>query len=184
MDVVTVPRIEGALLFKPSPHTDERGFFCRTFDADVVRGAGLDPDAFVQHSLSRSVRGVVRGMHVRSGDGEAKLVRCSYGAIFDVVVDLRPASPTYRNWESFDLTDESQVTLYVPAGCAHGFQALTDPADVSYRIDREHDPSQDVAIAHDDPELAIPWPLPVTAMSDRDRRAARLSSAVSPNKSL
>ena len=72
-------------------------------------------------------------MHIRRGDGEAKLVRCSYGAIFDVVVDLRPASPTYRNWESFELRDDEQVSLYVPAGCAHGFQALTDPADVSYR---------------------------------------------------
>jgi dTDP-4-dehydrorhamnose 3,5-epimerase len=178
VDVVPVPRIEGALLFKPSPHVDERGFFCRTFDADVVRGAGLDPDAFVQHSLSRSVRGVVRGMHVRSGDGEAKLVRCSYGAIFDVVVDLRPASPTYRNCESFDLSDESQVTLYVPAGCAHGFQALAATTDVAYMIDRRHDPSEDVSIAFDDPDLAIPWPLPVTFMSSRDRIGQPLSDAV------
>ena len=81
----------------------------------MVRAAGLDPAAFVQHSLSRSVRGVVRGLHVRRGDGEAKLVRCSYGAIFDVIVDLRPASPTYRNWESFELRDDEQVTLYVQA---------------------------------------------------------------------
>ena len=90
MDVSPVPRIDGALLLRPTPHVDERGFFCRTFDADVLRTAGIDPAAFVQHSLSRSVRGVVRGLHVRRGDGEAKLVRCSYGAIFDVVVDLRP----------------------------------------------------------------------------------------------
>ena len=117
-----------------------------------IRAAGLDPAAFVQHSLSRSVRGVVRGMHVRRGDGEAKLVRCSYGAIFDVVVDLRPASPTYRNWESFELRDDEQVTLYVPAGCAHGFQALTDPADVSYMIDRAARPAEDVSIAFDDPD--------------------------------
>src|SRR4249920_536575 len=102
MEVSRVPRITGALTFRPVPHPDERGFFCRTFDADVLRTAGLDPAAFVQHSLSRSVRGVVRGLHVRRGDGEAKLVRCSYGAIFDVVVDLRPASPTHGNWESFN----------------------------------------------------------------------------------
>ena len=177
MDVSLVPRIAGALLFRPVPHRDERGFFCRTFDADVVRTAGLDPDAFVQHSLSRSVRGVVRGLHVRRGDGEAKLVRCSYGAIFDVIVDLRPASPTYGNWESFELGDETQLTLYVPAGCAHGFQALTNPADVSYRIDRRHDPSEDVSIAFDDPELAIPWPLPVTHRSQRDRQAPLLAAA-------
>ena len=177
MDVSPVPRIDGALLFRPSPHVDERGFFCRTFDADVVRAAGLDPAAFIQHSLSRSVRGVVRGLHVRRGTGEAKLVRCSSGAIFDVVVDLRPASPTYRNWESFELRDDEQVTLYVPAGCAHGFQALTDTADVSYMIDRAHDPAEDVSIAFDDPDLAIPWPLPVTIMSSRDRLAPPLADA-------
>ena len=156
---------------------DERGFFCRTFDADVIRAAGIDPAAFIQHSLSRSVRGVVRGLHVRRGGGEAKLVRCSFGAIFDVIVDLRPTSPTYRNWESFELRDDQQMTLYVPAGCGHGFQALTDTADVSYMIDRAHDPSEDVSIAFDDPGLAIPWPLPVTVMSSRDRLAPQLADA-------
>ena len=178
MDVRSVPRIAGAVLFTPIPHADERGFFCRTFDADVMHAARIDPAAFVQHSLSRSARGVVRGLHVRRGDGEAKLVRCSYGAIFDVIVDLRPVSPTYRNWESFELRDDEQASLYVPAGCAHGFQALTDPADVSYRIDRPHDPAEDVSIAFDDPELAIPWPLPVTTMSRRDQRALALADAM------
>ncbi len=177
MNVEPVARIAGAMLFRPSPHVDERGFFCRTFDAAVMRSAGLDPAGFAQDSLSRSARGVVRGLHVRRGDGEAKLVRCSYGAIFDVVVDLRPASPTYRNWESFELRDDEQVSLYVPAGCAHGFQARTDPADVSYRIDRPHDPAEDVSIAFDDPELAIPWPLPVATMSQRDRQAGTLAAA-------
>lgn len=177
MDVIQVPRITGALLFLPTPHVDERGFFCRTFDREVVVAAGLDPDAFVQDSISRSVRGVVRGMHVRSGAGEAKLVRCSSGAVLDVVVDLRPDSPTYGNTEYFDLTGENQVTVYVPAGCAHGFQALTDPADVSYRIDRAHDPKEDVSIAFDDPGLGIEWPLPVTLMSERDKAAASLAEA-------
>lgn len=178
MDVCPVPRIVGALLFRPTPHADERGFFSRTFDAEVTRRAGIDPAGFAQDSLSRSARGVIRGMHLRRGDGEAKLVRCSYGAIFDVVVDLRPASPTYRNWESFDLRDSEQVSLYIPAGCAHGFQALTNPADVSYRIDRPHNPAEDVSIAFDDPELAIPWPLPVTMMSQRDRGAPSLATAM------
>ena len=181
MDVIQVPRITGALLFLPTPHVDERGFFCRTFDADVVRSVGLDPDAFIQDSLSRSVRGVLRGLHLRSGAGEAKLVRCSYGKIFDVVVDLRPDSPTYRNVATFELSDETQVSLYIPAGCAHGFQALTDTADTSYRIDRPHDPAEDVTIAFDDPELAIPWPLPVTSMSQRDREAPSLAKVL-PHK--
>ena len=178
MDVCHVPRIAGALLFKPTPYLDQRGFFCRTFDAEVVRAAGIDPCAFVQHSLSRSKRGVIRGLHVRRGKGEAKLVRCSYGAVFDVVVDLRSTSPTFRSWEGFDLRDEEQVSLYVPAGCAHGFQAITEIADVAYGIDRAHDPAEDVSIAFDDPELAIGWPLPVTAMSERDRQAAPLAAAI------
>jgi dTDP-4-dehydrorhamnose 3,5-epimerase len=177
VEVIPVPGITGAVLFRPTPHADERGFFCRTFDASVVRAAGIDPDGFAQDSLSRSMRGVVRGMHIRRGAGESKLVRCSYGAVWDVVVDLRPQSPTYGNWESFDLRDDEQVTLYVPAGCAHGFQALTGPADVSYRIDRPHDPAEDVSIAFDDPELAIPWPLPVTVMSRRDKDAPSLAAA-------
>jgi dTDP-4-dehydrorhamnose 3,5-epimerase len=174
---IPVPRITGAFVFRPEPHTDERGFFSRTFDADVGREAGIDPDGFAQDSQSRSRRGVIRGMHLRRGAGEAKLVRCSYGAVFDVIVDLRPGSSTYGNWESFELRDTEQVSLYVPAGCAHGFQALTEPADVCYRIDRPHDPAEDVSIAFDDPELAIPWPLPVTLMSDRDRAAEPLAAA-------
>src|SRR6202021_1211940 len=177
VDVSSASRIDGALLFRPEPHVDERGFFCRTFDAEVVRAAGLDPAAFIHHSQSRSVRGVVRGLHVRRGDGEAKLVRCASGAIFDVVVDLRPASPTYRNWESFELRDDTQVSLYVPVGCAHGFQALTEIADVSYMIDRAHDPSEAVSIAFDDPDLATPWPLPVTMTSSRDRLTPPLAKA-------
>jgi dTDP-4-dehydrorhamnose 3,5-epimerase len=176
--VTVVERVADALLFQPTPHVDERGFFSRTFDADVAREAGLDPCGFVQDSLSRSARGVVRGLHLRGGAGEAKLVRCSYGAIFDVIIDLRPASPTYRQWESFDLRDTAQASLYIPAGCAHGFQALTEPADVSYRIDRAHDPAEDISIIFNDPELAIPWPLPVTAMSPRDLAALPLTAAM------
>jgi dTDP-4-dehydrorhamnose 3,5-epimerase len=178
MKAVPVPEIVGAFLFEPTPHVDQRGFFSRTFDADVARSVCIDPDGFAQDSLSRSRKGVVRGMHLRAGRGEAKLVRCSYGRIFDVVVDLRRGSSTYRNMRFFDLSGDTQATLYVPAGCAHGFQALTDPADVSYRIDRPHDPTEDVSIAFDDPDLAIPWPLPVAFVSDRDRQAPPLADAV------
>ncbi|MEN8651550.1 dTDP-4-dehydrorhamnose 3,5-epimerase family protein [Streptomyces sp. 21So2-11] len=178
MKATGIPAIVGAYLFEPTPYADERGFFCRTFDADVVRSVGLDPGTFIQDSVSRSARGVLRGLHLRSGAGEAKLVRCSYGRVFDVVVDLRTDSPTYRNRAFFELSDETQATLYVPAGCGHGFQALTETADVSYRIDRPHDPAEDVTIAFDDPELAIPWPLPVTSMSQRDREAPRFAEVL------
>jgi dTDP-4-dehydrorhamnose 3,5-epimerase len=173
MEATTVS-IPGLILFTPRPHIDHRGFFSRTFDAQVARRAGIDPTAFVQDSMSRSAKGVVRGLHVRVGSGESKLVRCSAGAIYDVVVDLRPSSPTYRRWLSFHLDGDNQRSLYIPAGCAHGFQALSEPADTAYRIDREHDPSEDLTIAHDDPELAVPWPLPVGLMSDSDRMARPL----------
>ncbi|WP_037313968.1 dTDP-4-dehydrorhamnose 3,5-epimerase family protein [Amycolatopsis orientalis] len=178
MKAIPVPAIAGAYLFEPTPHVDERGFFSRTFDADVVRSVGIDPDGFPQDSVSRSRKGVLRGMHLRSGLGEAKLVRCSWGAVFDVVVDLRPDSPTYLGKETFELTGDTQVSVYIPAGCAHGFQALTEYADVSYRIDRAHDPAEDVAIAYDDPDLAISWPLPVAFVSARDRQALSLSEAL------
>jgi len=173
MEATTVS-IPGLIVFTPQPHIDRRGFFSRTFDTQVASSAGIDPAAFVQDSMSRSARGVIRGLHVRLGVGENKLVRCSAGAIFDVVVDLRPSSPTFRRWLSFDLNGDNQRSLYIPAGCAHGFQALTEPADTAYRIDREHDPSEDLTIAYDDPELAVPWPLPVTVMSDSDQMARPL----------
>jgi len=176
--VTRVPLIDGALLFQPTPHADERGFFSRTFDAAIAERAGLVPAGFLQDSLSRSRRGVIRGLHLRGGAGEAKLIRCSYGAIFDVIVDLRPDSLTFRNWESFELRGTEQTSLYIPSGCAHGFQALTEPADVSYRIDRAHDPAEDIAIAFDDAELGIPWPLPVGIMSQRDRCAQPLSAVL------
>jgi dTDP-4-dehydrorhamnose 3,5-epimerase len=184
MKAIPVAGVAGAYLFEPVPHVDERGFFCRTFDREVARSVGIDPDGFAQDSLSRSRRGVVRGMHLRAGVGEAKLVRCSSGVVFDVIVDLRPGSPTFRNRETFELSGQTQVTLYVPAGCAHGFQSLTEPADVSYRIDRPHDPAEDVAIAFDDPELAIEWPLPATLLSARDMAAPSLAEAMSLSRSM
>jgi dTDP-4-dehydrorhamnose 3,5-epimerase len=174
VDVLT-SSIAGLLVFVPRPYRDNRGLFSRTYDADIARRHGVDLGAFAQDSMSRSARGVIRGLHLRSGDGESKLVRCSYGEIFDVVVDLRPQSPTFLQQESFRLRDEECQSIYIPAGCLHGFQALTDPADVAYRIDRPHDPSEDVAIAFDDPDLAIPWPLPPKLISDRDARAKPLA---------
>ncbi|MFL6143618.1 MAG: dTDP-4-dehydrorhamnose 3,5-epimerase family protein [Labedaea sp.] len=163
--------LDGALLFVPTPHRDDRGLFTRTFDAAVARAAGLDPNAFVQDSQSRSRQGTIRGLHGRAGHGEAKLVRCARGAVHDVLVDARPGSPTFGKHIAVRLDDENFSHLYVPPGLLHGFQALTEQADVCYRIDREHDPGEDLAVRHDDPELAIGWPLPVTAISGRDAAA-------------
>lgn len=163
--------LDGVLLLRPEPHRDDRGLFTRTFDATAARAAGLDPTSFVQDSQSRSHRGVVRGLHGRAGVGEAKLVRCAHGAVHDVLVDARPSSSTFGEHRAFRLDDTDFVHLYVPAGLLHGFQALTSTADVCYRIDREHDPAEDLAVRYDDPDLAIEWPLPVSILSARDAAA-------------
>ncbi|GAB2531049.1 dTDP-4-dehydrorhamnose 3,5-epimerase [Nocardia heshunensis] len=162
------------LLLTPQPHRDDRGLFTRTFDAeefDAHLGTPGTSASFVQDSQSRSGRGVVRGMHGRSGRGEAKLVRCAHGAVHDVLVDIRPESPTFGVQQAFLLDDTDFRHLYVPPGFLHGFQALTEVADVCYRIDRPHDPAEDLGVAYDDPELAIAWPQPVTVVSARDAGA-------------
>lgn len=163
--------LPGLLRLVPTPHRDERGLFTRTFDADVAREAGIDPDSFVQDSQSRSVQGVVRGLHGRVGGGEAKLVRVSHGTVLDVVVDARPDSPTFGRVETFVLDDVGFEALYLPRGVLHGHQTLTATADVCYRIDAPHDPAEDVAVHHLDPDLAIAWPQEVTLVSAKDQAA-------------
>jgi dTDP-4-dehydrorhamnose 3,5-epimerase len=166
--------LAGVVTLVPEPFRDERGLFTRTFDAEIFDGWIGVPGAaatFGQDSQSRSARGVIRGMHGRSGRGEAKLVRCAHGAVYDVLVDARPGSPTFGRQEAFRLDDTDFRHLYVPPGLLHGFQALTDIADVCYRIDRPHEPAEDLGVAYDDPDLAIAWPLPVDVVSARDAAA-------------
>ncbi|WP_420749495.1 dTDP-4-dehydrorhamnose 3,5-epimerase [Rhodococcus sp. O3] len=166
--------LSDVLVLVPQPARDDRGFFTRTFDAaifDEYLGRPGTAASFVQDSQSRSGRGVVRGMHGRAGRGEAKLVRCAHGAIHDVLVDIRPNSPTFGTKQTFVLDDDEFRHLYVPPGFLHGFQALTPTADVCYRIDRPHDPAEDLAVAYDDADLAIEWPLSVTVVSPRDANA-------------
>lgn len=152
-------------------HEDDRGWFVRTFDVEVAARVGVDARRFLQDSQSRSRRGVIRGMHGRAGAGEAKLVRCARGAVLDVLVDARPGSPSFGRSATFRLDDEGGRHLHVPPGFLHGFQVLTEWADVCYRIDREHDPAEDLAVRYDDPDLAIDWPLPVSSVSARDAAA-------------
>ncbi|NNG38548.1 dTDP-4-dehydrorhamnose 3,5-epimerase [Flexivirga sp. ID2601S] len=170
MDIEQAP-IPGVLVFRPQPHRDDRGFFTRTFDADIAAAHGLDATGFVQDSQSRSSRGAVRGLHGRAGRGESKLVRCAHGAVLDVLVDVRPGSETFGTVLTVRLDDVDFAHVYVPAGLLHGFQVLSETADVCYRIDRPHDPSEDLGVRYDDPELAIDWPLPVAQLSERDRAA-------------
>ena len=189
---IETSRLAGVITFVPRPHHDDRGFFTRTFDAEIFdewamgagpwasEATGKTPTAagFMQDSQSRSTRGVIRGMHGRGGAGEAKLVRCAHGAVHDVLVDARPQSPTFGRHEAFLLDDLSFRHLYVPPGMLHGFQALTDVADVCYRIDRPHDPAEDIAVAYDDPDLGIGWPLPPTLLSPRDAAAGSWAELV------
>lgn len=162
----------GSYLEIPEVHRDERGFMCCTSEA-------LEGERPVRRYLTaRSAARVIRGLHFLPA-GESKLVRCVAGSVFDVVVDLRADSPSYLSWQSVELDGDSQCSVYVPAGCAHGYQALEDGTVISYHIDRDFAPGADQVLAFDDPELGILWPLEPGAMSDRDLEGMPLRMAAS-----
>ena len=162
--------LEGAWLIGLEPASDDRGFFARTFCMREFAEHGLET-GFVQHSASYSTRrGTVRGMHFqRAPAAEVKLVNCVRGAIYDVIVDLRKRSLTYRCWQGFELSAENRRRLYIPAGYAHGFQTLSDDAEVEYLISEFYAPQSASGVRYDDPAFAISWPLSVASISDKDR---------------
>jgi dTDP-4-dehydrorhamnose 3,5-epimerase len=170
-------RIQGLVALEPRLHPDERGFFVETYRRSWHAELGIEEDLeFVQDNHSRSVRGVVRGLHLQVGAGVGKLVRCARGRIVDVGVDLRRGSPTYGQWEAVELDDESSRALYLPVGFAHGFCALSEVADVIYKQTAYYDPELERAIAWNDPDIAVRWPLPEAdlSVSERDAAAPRL----------
>ena len=160
----------GAWLIEPVPARDSRGFFARTFCAREFADHGLTT-RFVQNSTSQSLaKGTLRGMHFqRAPHAEAKVVSCLKGAVWDVIVDLRPDSPTYCRWQGFELTAENCRQLYIPEGFAHGFQTLCDQAEVGYLISEFYEPSAAGGVRYNDPAFAIEWPLPLTVISEKDR---------------
>jgi dTDP-4-dehydrorhamnose 3,5-epimerase len=168
-------RLEGPLLLAPPVFGDERGFFCETYRRSTLMELGVQEE-MVQDNHSRSRRGVVRGMHFSIGPGAAKLVRCGRGAIFDVLVDIRRGSPTFGEWEGYELTDENMHVLYAPVGFAHGFCVVSETADVLYKQDAYYTPPTDRGFKYDDPDVAIAWPLPVDELvpSQRDLDAPLL----------
>jgi dTDP-4-dehydrorhamnose 3,5-epimerase len=167
-------RLEGPLLLEPDARGDARGFFLESYRANVWAEHGVG-ETFVQDNHSRSARGVLRGMHLSVGDGQAKLVRCARGLILDVVVDIRRDSPTYGEWESFELDDERAHQLYIPIGFAHGFCVRSDLADVTYKCSTYYDPAIERGFHYDDPDVAIEWPRDMPLLvSDRDREAPML----------
>jgi len=159
-----------AWLIELQPARDERGFFARTFCAEEFALHGLEI-GFPQHSTSFSSRcGTLRGMHFnREPHSEAKVVRCVRGRIWDVIIDIRPHSPTFGLWQGFDLSMENGRQLYVPKGFAHGYQTLTDNVEVNYMISAPYVPEAASGIRYDDRSLDIAWPLPISVISDRDR---------------
>ena len=170
--------LPGLVILEPNVYADERGFFCETYRQEWHAEVGIPPEAeFIQENHSRSMRGVVRGMHFHIGPGVAKLVRCARGRILDVAVDLRRGSPTHGQWEGGELDDVSMRELYVPVGFAHGFCVLSDVADVLYRQTAYYDPGLERGIAWDDPDIGIQWPLPEGELivSARDAAAPRLA---------
>jgi dTDP-4-dehydrorhamnose 3,5-epimerase len=168
--------IPGLLTIRPHPVSDDRGWFMRSFSAEEYATAGIYQSALVQENHSRSRYGVLRGLHTRAELSEAKLVRAARGRVFDVAVDLRPGSPTFLQWRGFVLDDEEHLQVRIPAGCAHGFQVLSEAADVCYKVDAPYDGSLDVSIAWNEPAFAITWPLGNPVLSERDRNAPPLSA--------
>jgi dTDP-4-dehydrorhamnose 3,5-epimerase len=164
--------IEDLALVEPDVHGDERGFLVETFRKQELADLGIDAD-FVQDNHSRSRGPVLRGIHLQKG--QAKLVRCPRGRIWDVAVDLRPDSPTYRRWEGHELDGEAHRQLFVPAGFGHGFCLLTEEADVLYRLSSYYDPELEMGVAWNDPEIGIEWPIEEPMLSERDRNAPSLA---------
>lgn len=162
--------VEGAFLVEPEPARDDRGFFARTWDRAEFAARGLDP-RLEQCSISfNETKGTLRGLHHQvSPHEEAKLVRCTMGAVWDVVLDLRPDSPSYLKWHAEELTPRNRAMMYVPPGCAHGFQTLEDASEVLYLISTPHVPAAARGVRWDDPSFGIGWPMAPTRMSERDR---------------
>jgi dTDP-4-dehydrorhamnose 3,5-epimerase len=169
--------LAGACLVEPEPAQDERGFFARTYCSDEFARHGLDT-RLAQCSISYNRRrGTLRGMHYQiAPHEETKLVRCTRGAIFDVIVDLRSGSPTCKRWFGAQLSDENRKAMYVPEGFAHGFLTLTDAAEVFYQISVPQEPASAHGFRWDDPSVAIAWPEAPAIISTRDRQLPLLAA--------
>jgi dTDP-4-dehydrorhamnose 3,5-epimerase len=164
-----VTAVDGAYVVEPERASDERGFFARTFDAAAFAERGLDPAVAECSVAYNRARGTLRGLHYqRAPHEEAKLVRCTRGAAFDVAVDLRAGSATYLRWAAAELTAENGNGFYIPAGCAHGYLTLTDDCELHYQISTAYVPAAAAGIRWDDPSVGIEWPAAPRVISERD----------------
>jgi dTDP-4-dehydrorhamnose 3,5-epimerase len=168
--IFTETKLKGAFIIDLDRKTDERGFFARAFCQQEFREHGLK-SVIAQANLALSVtKGTLRGMHFQYPPAaESKLVRCSRGALLDIIVDLRPESPTYLEHISVELSEDNMTALYVPERFAHGFQALRDNTVTSYQMGEFYKPNAESGLRYDDPRLALKWPLPVSVISPKDQ---------------
>ena len=163
--------LPGVLIVEPTVFRDPRGFFLETYAANKYRDAGIDVP-FVQDNHSRSVRGTLRGLHAQVPRAQGKLVRVVRGEIFDVAVDIRHGSPTFKKWAGVALSAENHREVYVPPGFAHGFCVTSDVAEVIYQATAEYAPESEAGLMWNDPALGIEWPIDTPILSERDRRWA------------
>lgn len=175
MDVIET-LLPGVLLLQPKVYADTRGFFMETYHLQRFREIGIDLP-FVQDNHSRSARGVLRGLHYQEPHAQGKLVRCSGGALFDVVVDVRVGSPQFGKWAAVELNEENKQMLWVPPGFAHGFLAMTEGADLIYKCTAFYHPESDRSVLWNDPDLGIEWPIAAPQLSPKDAAAPRLKDA-------
>lgn len=165
--------VGGAYRIELEPHSDERGFFARSWSAEESRARGLNPSVAECSISMNQIAGTLRGLHYQAPPyEEAKLVRCTRGSAFDVIVDLRPNSPSFKRYAALTISAENRTAVYVPEGCAHGFETLEDSTELFYQMSTRYAPGQSLGVRWDDPAFSIPWPFPPTCISERDRSFA------------
>ena len=163
-------QLKGAFIIEPERLEDERGLFTRTFCEEEFKAHGLNSRVVQCNTSFNKKKGTLRGMHYQvAPHEEAKLVRCTRGAIYDVIVDLRPDSPTFREWVAVELTSDNHRMLYIPEGFAHGFQTLEDNTEVFYQMSEFYHPECASGVRWDDPAFMIEWPMPPTIIAKKDR---------------
>ena len=169
MQVERTP-IDGLLIISPKIFADHRGFFFESYNEESFGEAGIDVQ-WKQDNHVGSAKNAVRGLHFQRGKGQAKLVRCVKGRVWDVAVDIRPDSPTLGRWHAVELTDENRKMFFVPVGFAHGYAVLSDEAETLYKCSNVYDPETEDEILWNDPDLKVDWPVASPILSDRDRGA-------------
>ena len=169
--------LEGFLIIEPNCYKDDRGFFLETYQEDIYKAAGIT-DKFVQDNQSRSIKGVIRGMHFQVNRPQAQIVTIMRGSVFDVGVDLRQNSPTFGRWHGVELSDAGQRQVYMAPGIAHGFCVLSDLADLHYKVSRFYDPDDECGMIWNDSEVNIDWPSITPLIHQRDATYQSLSQLI------